>query len=67
MIKKLILWYKINKFYKIFGEVLGYADNYRATFRDLDNAYMNFGFDIAEILEVEQDSWLNKLYTSMID
>lgn len=67
MIKKLMLWYNINKFYKIFGEVLGYTDKYRVSFRNLDNAYMHFGFDVAEIFEVQQDPWLNRLYTSMID
>ena len=73
MLKRLILCHKINKFYKIFGEVVGYKPD-RVRVRDLsnDDCLMSVGFDIAEALEAQadcfcseaytMDRWLNKLY-----
>lgn len=72
MLKKLMLCRKINKFYKIFGEVLGCSEcHYRM--RELtDDNLMGIGFDICEALECCDDEgnsmvqWLNKLYTEAV-
>lgn len=77
MLKKLIICYKLNKFYKIFKDVIGYNPGH-IRMRDLSDydCIMSAGFDIGEVLS-EQESyndpqpnamttWLNKLYKEII-
>jgi hypothetical protein len=70
--KKLMLCRKINKFYKIFGEVIG-CPNFHYGVRELtDDNLMGIGFDIMEALEGSDEvhdpmnAWLNKLYIQTI-
>ena len=72
MLKRLILCYKINKFYRIFGEIVGYKPA-RIRMRDIsDDFLMSIGFDINEALEGacncrdKMSVWLNKLYKEVI-
>ena len=72
MFKKLMLCRKINKFYHIFGEVIG-CPGFRYRVRELtDDNLMGIGFDICEALEGYDDindpmtKWLNKLYIQTI-
>lgn len=67
MLKKLILFYQIRKFYKIFGEIVG--DNFITKLSDMttDNV-MSVTFDTNEVLEAYKGyedlhlySWLTKL------
>lgn len=71
-----MLCHKINKFYKTFGEVLGYQPP-RIRVRDLtSDLMMSVGFDIAEAIEAQSDCfyeesyalvcWLNKLYEEVV-
>lgn len=76
MLKRLILCHKINKFYKTFGEAIGYQPP-RIRVRDLtSDLMMSVGFDIAEAIEAQSDCfcseayalghWLNKLYEEVV-
>lgn len=77
MLKRLILCYKLNKFYRIFGDAIGYKPPL-IRMRDLynDDCIMSVGFDIAEAIEAQSDcfyedsyamgAWLNKLYKEVI-
>ena len=76
MFKKLMLCRKINKFYKIFGEVIG-CPNFHYRMRELtDDNLMGIGFDICEAIEAQADEfneqsyqmsrWLDKLYVEVV-
>lgn len=72
MFKKLMLCRKINKFYKIFGDLIG-CPNCRYRVRELtDDNLMGIGFDIMEALEGSDDmhdpmnNWLNSLYVEVV-
>ena len=67
MIKKLIITYRINKFYSIFWELLDYTHKVRAKDMSLDDV----AYDINEVLDYivyendEMYGWLNKLLDSV--
>ena len=56
MLKRLILWYKINRFYKTFAPILDWTPS-RVRMRDLsnDDCIMSVGFDIYEVMEYHAD------------
>ena len=77
MLKRLRLCHKINKFYKLYSEVLDYEPD-RVRLSDLSNAdcLISVGFDVAQILEGYDyifdpktypiERWLNKLYREVM-
>lgn len=66
MLTKIYLFFKIRRFYKIFGEVLG--SNFINKLSDIteDNLY-DVRFDINEVLTIVDDTYLNKLDTQIIN
>lgn len=69
MLTKIILFYQIRKFYKIFGEVVG--SNFITKLSDMtaDNVYSVL-FDLNEVLDDYNDqmtAWLNKLQCQIIN
>lgn len=73
MLKRLVLCHKINKFYHIFWEVLGYSYEYKVHSLDY-NTLHNALFDINEALEAYDDDqtdgmyrWLDKLASQVMD
>lgn len=69
MFKRLKLYYKLNKFYKIYGEVLGTVSG--VTMRDLKSDFVlsSCAFDVAEALEAYPKNdpcpWLSTLFTDL--
>lgn len=69
MLKKIHLFHQIQKFYNIFGEVIG--ENFITKLSDMttDNVYSVL-FDINEVLDDcddEMTAWLNKLQHQIYD
>lgn len=70
--QSIILWYKVNKFYKIFGEVLDYTYKRRISLKEcMCNSFGDISFDVAEALEGSEGCtdpmtiWLNALYSML--
>lgn len=63
MLKRLKLYYKLNKFYKIFGEALGTVSG--VTMRDLKDDFVlsSCAFDVAEAIEGYADTFNEDSYT----
>lgn len=74
MLKRIKLWYKLNKFYSIFADALGTVDH--VSFKALKDDFVlaSCAFDVAEALECYDESdkhsrsmfrWLNSLFTDL--
>ena len=75
MLKRLKLYYKLNKFYQIFGETLGTVSHVK--WRDLKDDFVlsSCGFDVGEAIEAQatifneesyaMGCWLGRLFEDL--